>query len=127
MSGFREGLIARLAALTGHEDEGDEETEASTRTPRRVPLSELGEDFFVPVVSLVRRGQVPKAKIVALKSQTEQQQEAPRRDRHGYRIVKPHGVPGQSEERKPGKRQQRDSRGRVVSKRFDPRNYERRQ
>ena len=39
--------------------------------PRRVPLSGLGDKWFVPVVSLVRKGQVPKAKVIALKSAEE--------------------------------------------------------
>ena len=72
---FRDGLTARLDAMLAHDDE---QTPPNAR-PRRVPLSELGEDFFVPVVSLVKKGQAPKAKIVALKAE-QQEQEAGTQD-----------------------------------------------
>lgn len=44
---------------------------------KRVPLSKLG-DWFCPVVSLLKQGQVPQAKIVAMK--TKQQEEPQEKD-----------------------------------------------
>lgn len=41
---------------------------------KRVPLSGLGRDWFCPVVSLVKKGQVPKARIIALKSHVEEEE-----------------------------------------------------
>ena len=55
------------------EDLPEGEIPVAPRGPRRVPLSGLGDDWFVPVISLVRKGQVPKAKVIALKSATEEE------------------------------------------------------
>lgn len=54
----------------------EDELEEEVTVPKRVPLSALGDDWFVPCISLVKQGQVPKAKIIALKSKlTESGQE----------------------------------------------------
>ena len=66
-----DALLGRLGADADTLEDTEDPTDGIGEGPRRVPLSGLG-DWFVPVVSLVRRGQVPKAKVIALKSAMEE-------------------------------------------------------
>lgn len=71
-----------LRAATKSEAEFEEEV---SRRVQRVPLSELG-DWFCPVVSLCKKGQVPKAKIIAMKSSNEEEGEKPKKPTFWQRV-----------------------------------------
>lgn len=66
-----DALLAKLGVDPDELEEAEDPPDRIGSGTRRVPLSELG-DWFVPIVSLVRKGQVPKARVIALKSMEEE-------------------------------------------------------
>lgn len=73
-----DALLAKLGADSDELEEAEDPPDRVGSGPeiKRVPLSGLGSDWFCPVVSLVKRGQVPKAKVIALKSYDDEGEES---------------------------------------------------